>query len=143
MKLLSYKRSIRPRYHRPVLHHPLSSTSTSPCRQLLSCISSSEFIISIHYDRNTIFGTLLPLFTIERPNLNYGSPHRTKITKRGRKPIISTIYILGSVLWNLKSSNRQHRLASIFGIVPFSLSVRIAEGLQVMYKICSKSFTMT
>lgn len=47
--------------------------------------------------------------------MNRGSPHRSKISTRRRKPTMRTIDILGTVLWYYKSIVRQYTLCMLFG----------------------------
>lgn len=91
--------------------------------------------MSINFDRVSLLDTLLPLFTQVRPTVNYGSPYRTSESPREGKPIIETIDLLGLLLLYLKSSDRQYKLAHIFGLVPSSLSVWIDYALEIMVKI--------
>ena len=70
------KRSRQPRYLRPALLSPLSSDGKTPWRQLFSCGSSSDFIITLNVDRHIIFNFLLPKFEAARATVNFGSPFR-------------------------------------------------------------------
>lgn len=128
-------RHIQPSFRRAALIHPKSTTAW---RQLLSCGTSADFIVSINLDRDTFFNVLLTLFTDERASVNYGSPYRTKPKTRGRNADISTVDLLGLALWYVKSSDRQFKMGTIFGLVPSNLSVWIDYSLQVLLRLCVK-----
>lgn len=126
---------VQPKYHRACLIHPSSSLTTTAWQQVLACGSSSDFIVSINFDRRTFFDVLLPLFTCERPQVNNGSPYRKSNSTRGRKSLLQSVDILGLALWYLKSSDRQYKQSIIFGLVPTSISVWIDYGLEVLMRI--------
>lgn len=128
------KRNRQPTFHRNALHHPLCSTHTTAWRQILSCGSSSDFLVSINVDRHVFFDKLLPVFETERQKYKFGSPYWNGPKKTGRSCSINTEDILGLVLWCLKSSARRRQLCPIFGLVPTSVNVWFDYGLTVLYR---------
>lgn len=89
----------------------------------MSCGRAGDFFVSINFDGSTLFDFLLPLFEMERPLVNYGSPFRKVPKCSGMNAFVESVDIICMALWYLKSSYRQHKLGSIFGIVPSCISV--------------------
>lgn len=135
-KRICKPRNAQPRYRRPALLTPLSSRKTTPWKQLISCGSSTDFLISMNVDRHTFFNLLLPFVINELPKLNFGSPYRRQLKTKGRRCTFLALDILGMVLWLLKFSGRQYTLCPIFGIKPTSLAVWLDYGLELMLQIC-------
>lgn len=125
-------RAMQPRYHWTALFHPVSFRSTPPWRQFLACVLPASLIISINVHRVWFFDTILPLFERKRPLANHERLYWTSVSRRGRKPVISTINLLRLFLCFLESSEQQYILALSFGLIPFFLLVSIDYELEVM-----------
>eukprot|EP00171_Calliarthron_tuberculosum_P005428 IDg5428t1 len=69
----TYKRAPQPRYPRRALLRPISSIHTTAWRQILSCGSSSDFLVTLNLDRATTLDVLLPMFEEWRKNGNGAS----------------------------------------------------------------------
>lgn len=135
---ISKRRQRQPRYHRRGILPPLSSFSTTGWRQLLSCGSSSDFLVTLNFDRHATLNILLPLFENKRPTVNFGSPYRTGPKVSGRKPSLASVDILGLTLHYLKSSARQIHLCPMFGLVPSSVQVWVDYGMEVLFRVVKK-----
>lgn len=129
------QRALQPRYRRAALLPPISSRHTTAWRQILSCGTSSDFLVTLNLDRSTALEVLLPLFEQRRPSVNFGSPYRRGIKRRGRNCTVTSIDILGLVLCYLKSSCRQMALSPMFGLVLSSVQVWIDYGMEVLDKV--------
>lgn len=109
---------------------------------MLSCGKSSNFLVSLNFDRASLFYVLLPYFEEEQPRVNFRSLYRTGPKVRERPPSISSPDLLGMALWYLKSTGRQQSICPLFGLIPSSVNVWLDYGLQVLlYVVKRKSRT--
>lgn len=133
------RRRVKATFHRCALHSPLCSIHTTAWRQLLSCGTSSDFLIAVNLDRHVFFDIVLPVFITARTAYRYGSPYRRGPKTTGRPCSIITEDILELVLWGLKSSARRINLCPIFGLVPTSDMEWFRYGLKVLYRTLKKN----
>lgn len=82
---------------------------------------------------------LLPLFETKRASVNYGGPCKRNETKRGRRPQLSSIYLIGLALWYLNGSDSIYHLCPIFGIIPSTAYIRVDYALEVLYRALCKN----
>ena len=59
---------------------------------------------------------MLPHLVYHRSLTNYVSPNRTSLSKRGQKPLLRSIDLLGLALWFLKSRDPIYELCVVFGV---------------------------
>lgn len=110
---------------------------TTPWRQLASCGTSLDSIISLNFDCHTSFNVLLPMFVSKRNEVNFGSPYRVGPKLRGRRLFLNSADTAALVLWRPKSTDRQFSLCPTSGLVPKSVNVWSDYGLQVIDKACT------
>ena len=130
------KRSRRPaKYRRAALLRPVLSDRSTPWNRILSCGVDDDFLISTNFTKDIVINNLLPLFEVQRANVNFGSPFRMGPKSRGRKPLLRSIDLLGLVLWYLKVRNTIYSLCPIFGVTDSTVGVWLDYGLEVLKRV--------
>ena len=104
---------------------------------IISFSSASDIIVSTNLTKSIIINVLLPAFEIEWAKTNYGSPFLNKQKRKGRQPLLSSIDLIGLVLWYLKTKDFIYRMCPIFGLVPSTVSIWLKHALAVLYKVVS------
>lgn len=94
--------------------------------------------MALNFPREVIIQRILPHFEFERLRFNYGSPYRRGPKTRGRRLHISSIDLLGMVLWYIKTSGTQYELCPNFGLVPSSVGVWLDYAMEVLIRTVKK-----
>ena len=131
----SLKRTQERFYRRPAIMKSLRNMATTPWRQILSCGSNMDFIVSINFTREVLLNDVLHLFDTKRIQLNYGSPYRKSEKYNGAKHQLESINVIGLCLWYLKSGDPMYKLCPIFGIVPSTVRAWLEYGLEVLLSV--------
>lgn len=132
----------QPLFHRLALLSPVSQTSITQWNQPLSCWTSLDFYVALNFDRSSFFGALLPASKVQREAPNYGSPYRKGPKVCKRRCTVTSVDLLGLLLWYLKSSGRQYNLHTVFGLITLFVNVWIDYEIGVMYYVCCKKLCL-
>jgi len=116
----------------------VGDTST-PWNKILSCGNDEDFLVSTNFTKALLLEKLLPMFESERRQLNFGSPFRQGPKVRGRKPLLSSIDLLGMSLWYIKTNQTMYSLCPIFGIVSSTLGVWLDYSLEVLQSVVKRN----
>ena len=117
LKKPRYTRNIL-KLKRPTLHRNLPEILSTAWRQLLTFGTAGDFIVSLNFTKSVIMQTLLPVFDIERSNVNCWSPYgKCKYSTRLRSDIES-FDIIGLTLCYLKSRDLKLVNVSDFRVSP-------------------------
>jgi len=133
------KTKIVPGYRRLALTRQIQGVSTTPWRRILTYGTPADFIVTINITKELLLETLLPRFEEARKTLNFGSPYRRSNSTRGRRPQLTSIDLIGLVLYYLKSRDPLYKLCPIFGVVPTTAQVWLDFSLEIMKKVVTKT----
>jgi len=133
------KRTPRPKYTRKAIMRPLPGMHSTPWRKILAFGTPGDFILTTNFTKGIILENILPLFISVRPTVNRGSPHKKTNSNRGRKPLLTSIDLVGLALYYLKTRDPMYRMSIIFGLVPSSISVWLDFALEVLYRVVTCS----
>jgi len=129
----------RPKYTRCAIMRPLPGQHSTPWRKILTFGKPGDFILTTNFTKRLILEDILPLFREERLQVNNGSPYNSKGSRRGRKPFLTDVDLVGLVLYYLKTRDPMYRISILFGIVPSSVSVWLDFAMEVLQRIVISS----
>lgn len=143
--MLSWKRKKLVCVSTPKLRHAIISRyivglHSTDWTRLITFGTASDSKVYSNFTRRTIFDVLRN-FEEQRSDVNNGSPYCTEKKRRGRRPHLRSIDIIGLVLCFLKTKDPVYRLCPVFGIVPSTASVWLDYVLEVFSTIIRKKVT--
>ena len=128
-------RADQPQFRRCALLRHTGGRNNTPWRRILTFGTELDYLVSTNLTKTLIIETILPCFERHRNQTNHGSPFRRFVKRRGRKPQLQSIDLIGIVLWYLKSKDCIYRMCPIFGVVPSTMSVWLNYAMEVMLKV--------
>jgi len=133
--VIEKERTVSPQYTSDAIMRPIKGLHSTPWRKILAFGTPGDFILTTNFTKELIVDKILPLFAQARPSINRGSPYNSTGSKRGRKPLLTDIDLLGLVFYYLKTRDPTYRMSIIFGIVPSSIGVWLDFALEVLLQV--------
>lgn len=127
-----------PKYRLVALLRYVSSKETTPWKIILSSGADDDFLVSDNFTIALVIERILPLFSQERENFNFGSPFRNGPKTKGRRALLETLDILGMVLWYLKTKGTMFSLCPIFGITGSTIGVWLYYSSEVLIRVVKR-----
>lgn len=95
---------IWPPFPRAGILRPASLLDVTAWKQLVSCSTSTDFVVALNFDRFPFFNVFLSLFEMHRAQTNFGSSYTQGSKLRIHSPSMRAIILLCLLLWYLKTA---------------------------------------
>lgn len=111
------------------------SRRSTPWARVTVSGSDGEFGSLFNVTRVSFYTELLPLFSVRREQVNYGSPFRNGVKTRGRKATVHSKDLLAIALHYLCTTKSLQQLRPFFGMTQSSLAEWLDYSIRVLYQV--------
>lgn len=123
------KKQFKPIFLRAAIMPPLNGDYATAWRRILTFGQPADFVVIINITKEISIDKLPPVFSRARQFVNNGSPYHTNLCRRGKKPLLNSVDILGLCLWYLEYAYPLEKYCTIFGVVPTTARAWLNYGL--------------